>query len=275
MIRISRAGLLSSALFLFIVFIVTPCFADFRFAVMGDSRGNEDGINTEILPRLLEQLKSDKPEFIIFVGDLITGSKHSDEHRRRLLKWKAIVEGYDIPVYVVVGNHEITSEKSEAVLESIFGDLTYSFNYENAHFVILDTAVYKNFHRIDETQLEWLKNNLKKNDKDIIYVFGHDPAYPVGHHTGDSLDKYPSERDKLWKTFQEYGVDVYFCGHEHLYNRSTHDDILQIITGGAGAHLHAPPEKGGFYHYVIVDVEDDAGFEVKVKDIDGDIKDHF
>jgi len=265
-----RVGLLYPALFLFIVFIVTPCFADFRFAVMGDSRGNDDGINTEILPRLLEQLKSDEPEFIVFVGDLITGSKYSDEHKKRLLKWKAIIEDFNIPFYIVVGNHEITSEKSESILKSIFGDLTYSFNHENAHFVILNTAVYKNFNRIDEAQLEWLKSDLEQNDKDIVYIFGHSPAYPVSHHIGSSLDRYPAERDRLWGIFQEYGVDVYFCGHEHLYNRSIHDDILQIITGGAGANLRARPEKGGFYHYVIVDVKDDMGFELNVKDIEGE-----
>ena len=194
--------------------------ADFRFAVIGDSRGNDDGINTEILPLILEEIKASDAEFIVVVGDLITGSKHSDVHRERLLKWKAIVEKYDTPVYVVIGNHEIESELSEDIIRSIFEmpqngpprlkELVYSFDYQNAHFTIIDTAVYKDFHRIEGDQLEWLINDLDQNKKGPIFVFGHDPAYPGGPHKGSSLDRYPSERDRLWEIFQEQGVDVYF-----------------------------------------------------------------
>ena len=44
-----------------------------------------------------------------------------------------------------------------------FKELIYSFDYENAHFIGLDTDIYSNFHMLGATQLEWLKNDLEKN----------------------------------------------------------------------------------------------------------------
>lgn len=268
-----------------LILMVEPCFADFRFAVIGDSRAdNEEGINIKVFGAILDRIKSESVEFILVTGDMMTGSKHKDINITRLKKWKDIVETYGLRSYVIPGNHEIWSEESENIVRSIFEmpengpanlkELVYSFDYENAHFVALDTSIYHNFHSLGTGQLEWLKEDLKKNDKKIIFIFGHFPAYPIGHHRGDSLDKYPSQRDEVWNVFKEYGVGIYFCGHEHLYNRSIHNGIYQVITAGAGARLHTDSQKGGFYHFVIVDVKDSL-CEVTVKDINGFVKDTF
>ncbi|MBL7132344.1 MAG: hypothetical protein ISS45_13290, partial [Candidatus Omnitrophica bacterium] len=96
-----------------------------------------------------------------------------------------------------------------------------------------------------------------------------------GSHKDSSLDAFPSERDEAWSIFQENGVDMYFCGHEHLYNRSIKQGIRQVITGGAGARLRAFSKNGGFYHFVIVDVKDNGECEVVVKDNNGMIRDNF
>lgn len=284
-IRLIVKKIITLGFFLIILSTSSVCFADFRFIVMGDSRGNDDGINTEIFRAILEMAEGDKPDFIVFVGDLITGSKHTNIHRDRLLKWKDMVEESAIPIYIVVGNHEIESETSENILQAIFKmpengpkglkGLAYSFDYEDAHFTIVDTNRYKYFHRVGSNQLEWLKRDFEKKKEKVIFVFGHEPAFPTHSHTGSSLDRYPIERDALWNIFKEYGVTIYFCGHEHLYNISNHDGVYQIISGGAGAPLRSQPEEGGFYHYVIVDVRNDGICEIKVKGLDGKIKDRF
>lgn len=262
-----------------------PCFADFRFAVIGDTRANnEDGINIEIMKIILEKIKSEKVDFIVVAGDLITGSAKSRAHMDRLKKWKSIIEKYQVPFYIAIGNHEIESELSENILRLVFEmpgngpaglkELVYSFDHKDTHFIALDTDVFNNSHRIGGQQLEWLKEDLEKNKEKQIFVFGHEPAYPSHGHVGSSLDKYASDRDELWGVFKEYNVRVYFCGHEHLYNRAVHDGIYQIITGGGGAPLSAP-EKGGFYHFVIVDVKSEGAIYVTVKDAGGSIRDNF
>ena len=269
-----------------LVLAATSCFADFRFAVIGDTRDySSDGINVRTVKALLDRIKMEKVDFIIVVGDMITGSAKSSTHINRLKKWKDVVEKYGIPFYVGVGNHEIESELSENIMRSIFempenapGDLkelAYSFNYEDSCFIMLDTNIFNNFHVIGEAQLKWLKEGLEKNQKKNIFVFGHEPAYPVYNHKGRSLDRYVFQRDELWSVFKKYKVSAYICGHEHLYNRAVHEGVYQIITGGGGAPLAIAEEKGGFYNFVVIDVKSDRPAGVTVKDINGFVKDTF
>ncbi|MDP2922012.1 MAG: metallophosphoesterase [Candidatus Omnitrophota bacterium] len=276
--------LIIAAIILFV--IPTQCFADFRFAVMGDTRGdNSDGINIKVMKAILEKIKSENVDFILITGDMITGSAKSDVHRNRLRKWKGIIERYKIPFYASIGNHEIESELSENIVRSVLEmpengpaglkELAYSFGYKNAHFAAIDTDIFNNFHAIGETQMSWLKEDLEKNQDKLIFIFGHEPAYPLGRHTGTSLDKYAAGRDQLWDEFKKYKVAVYFCGHEHLYDKSLHEGVYQVITAGGGAPMYAPKEKGGFYHFVVVDVKDNGSAVITVKDIEGKARDVF
>jgi 3',5'-cyclic AMP phosphodiesterase CpdA len=281
----ARARCLSLALFLCIFSVTRICFADFKFAVIGDTRANdEDGINTDVLGNLMEAIKSEKVNFIVFVGDIITGTVHSDEHTRRLKKWKKFTAGYGMPVYPAIGNHEIESEMSEDIFKSVFAlprngpqdlkEIVYSFNYRNSHFVVIDTNRYNNFHELGTEQMEWIERDLKNNSKRTIFVFGHEPAYPK-KHVNDSLDRFPAIRDELWALFKMYDVMAYFCGHDHLYDRSLYEGVHQVITGGGGAPLHGRSENGGFYHFIMVEVRDNGSCSVVVKDADSTIRDSF
>jgi len=269
---------------MFVFFVVTPCFADFRFAVMGDTRDySKDGINVKIMKIILERVKSEKPDFIVVTGDMITGSAKSNIHAQRLNRWKGIIEKHGIPFYIGIGNHEVESELSENILRAVFEmpengplgfkELAYSFDYKNCHFIMLDTSAFNNFHSVDGLQLEWLKEDLDRNSNKTIFVFGHDPAYPVHDHIGSSLDKYPERRDELWNLFKKYKISAYICSHEHLYNRSIHEGIYQIISGGSGAHISAPIDKGGFNNFLIIDVKDNGSAAITVKDKKGAVKD--
>jgi len=269
-----------------LVLAALPCFADFRFAVIGDTRDySNDGINVRTAKALLDRIKTEKVDFIIVVGDMITGSAKSSTHMNRLKKWKDVVEKYGIPFYVGAGNHEIESELSENIVRSIFEmpengpaglkELAYSFDYGDSHFIMLDTDIFNDFHAIGEEQLRWLKEDLEKNQKKNIFVFGHEPAYPVYNHVGSSLDKYPFQRDGLWSVFKKYKVSAYICGHEHLYNKAVHESVYQIITGGGGAPIAIAEKKGGFYNFVVIDVKSDRPAGVTVKDINGFVKDTF
>lgn len=263
-----------------------PCFADFRFAVMGDTRGyGRDGINVKTMKAILEKIKQERVDFIIVTGDMITGSAKNDIHVNRLKKWKSIIEEYEIPFYAGVGNHEIESGLSENIMRSVFKmpengpdgfkELVYSLDHDNAHFIMLDTAVFNNFHAVGEAQLKWLKEDLERNRKKTIFIFGHDPAYSVYNHIGSSLDKYPVKRDDLWDVFKKYKVSAYICSHEHLYNKAVHGGVYQIISGGGGARISAPEEKGGFYNFMVIDIKDEGIAEVAIKDINGSVRDFF
>jgi len=117
---------------------------------------------------------------------------------------------------------------------------TFSFDYSNAHFVILDEYCV-NSGDIDDALYAWLSADLHATDQPAIFVFGQEPAYPYYRHVGDSLDDYPENRDRFWQLLHDTGVVAYICGHTH--DPSVHEeqgyDTLQVDVGqarGTGEH---------------------------------------
>jgi hypothetical protein len=86
---------------------------------------------------------------------------------------------------------------------------------------------------------DWLVADLGANTKPVIFISGHEPAYPEYRHVGDSLDKYPAHRDRFWKFLNDEQVMAYFCGHTHWYYAKQVDGdwatfTWQIDVGNAG-----------------------------------------
>ena len=124
-------------------------------------------------------------------------------------------------------------------------ETTYSFDYNNAHFIILNQY----FNGISDTGSDgdvtdalhtWLVSDLELNTKPVVIVFGHEPAYPQPdkdsgrlRHGNDSLNQYPVNRDRFWNTLSTYGVKAYICGHTHNYSTYLKDNVLQIDAGHA------------------------------------------
>lgn len=135
----------------------------------------------------------------------------SKERREKLSNFTAYNARFHMP-----------SQESGGVL-----NMHYSFNYGNVHFISLDTETgYPG--AAEETryvlpcggfgdQLTWLENDLIQANKDRalrpwIFAAGHHPMY-----NGDSINKeFQSAMEDL---FYKYGVDVYFAGHVHSYER--------------------------------------------------------
>ncbi len=240
----------------------------FRFAVLGDNRGN-----SEVYKALLDEISTLEPDFILNTGDLITNPGN-------LYQWKEFIEwssGYGFPVLPVVGNHDVEHSRSEKMYRDIFTlldeEIYYSFTYGNSDFIVLDSEIPGEDRRIIGKQLEWLKETLKASSSAYRFVFLHRPLYAdslIGRHFGRCMDKYPEQRDSLLTLLKNNNVDIIFVGHEHLFRKTTHDEVIQIITGGAGAPLYAEEEDGGFYHFILVDVYEEKieGKLYKLKDCD-------
>jgi predicted phosphodiesterase len=198
--------------------------------------------------------------------------------------------GTDYLWYPAVGNHELPGAGSEAFyganmdwLRSYDYDpngsgtppdivnigpsgcptTTYSFDYENAHFVMLneycdiggDTATDGD---IPDHLYEWLAADLAATAKPIIFVFGHEPAYPQPdadngrlRHLGDSLDKYTAHRDRFWNLLKDERVLVYVCGHTHNYSIIQIDDMWQLDVG----HARGAGDTGAPSTFVMIHVD--------------------
>ncbi len=243
----------------------------FSFAVIGDTRGGG-----KVYHNLAVRMMEYKPAFIVNTGDVVFYS-----HKMLWDNFWDLSKPITVPYFLVAGNHDVDDTESEEAYKKqaglTGGELYYSFPAGNSLFIVLDSTVPGQDRRIAGQQYEWLKRVLSTSGKKHKFVFVHHPLYPdkeCGTHYGGCLDKYRQERDRLMELLKENRVTIVFTGHEHLYLRSTVDGVMQVITGGGGAPLHADEDKGGFHHFVIVTVDGDE-VRGEVVDVSGKVRDKF
>jgi hypothetical protein len=245
---LSVAGLIL-ALF---VPIFADSHADVTIIVVGDSRGSDNGVNVTILAEIAEAIVNESVEFVLFPGDLVTGSSDSATLVSQLMTWRSTMQPvYDagILVYPCRGNHDIGDKGAwDQVFAGVYAlpangpsgeeNITFSFSHENVFIVGLDQYVTP--HRVNQT---WLDEQFALNTEPLVFIFGHEPAFSTGHT--DCLDDYPTERNAFWSSIAAEGGRFYFAGHDHFYNHARLEDgdgdlgndVYQYIVGSAGAPL--------------------------------------
>jgi hypothetical protein len=92
---------------------------------------------------------------------------------------------------------------------------------------------------VTEALHTWLAADLTLNTKPIVFVVGHEPAYPQPdaesgrvRHIDDSLNyfEFESNRDRFWQTLASNGVTAYICGHTHNYS-AVKIDAAGVVDG--------------------------------------------
>lgn len=265
-----------SLIFLFtllpVEFAQSESRGSFHFIVLGDSRPHFRELpQARSFKEMLGEINLISPDFVINVGDLIFGyACEEKEVRRQYEDYVSTIKRCLVPYYNVVGNHEIAGEKGEELYEEYLGKLYYSFDYKGSHFIVLDTDINREIGRRGDTgtlgdkQYNWLKEDLKKNeDKENLFVFMHKPMFDDAQASSTCWED-KAERDKVAKLLKEFNVRMVFAGHIHIYRTFMREGITYYISGGGGAET-SYPEKGGFYHYLLIKVKDK---EVKVEVIE-------
>ncbi|GLC30124.1 metallophosphoesterase family protein [Clostridium omnivorum] len=284
-----------------------------RFVVMADSRGSDGGVNSEVIIKTLEKIKtlSPQPSFAVMPGDLVTGASSYSKVKTQLENFKNIITKY-YPIeffYPGFGNHEATAGiKAEQAFQEVFSEFNanfldgysktvYYFDSGNARFYMLNSNHPGEEHEISDKQLDFITANMDSSKKHNYYFF-HEPAYPTGTHIGDSLDANKLQRDKFWSLIDASNSPIAFCGHEHNYTRrhinsdfneglrgesfKFNKTVYQITTGTFGAPIY----KGygdsknvdvppiSEYHFAVVDMSE-AKTIVTVYNLEGKVIDSF
>ncbi len=254
--------------------------AELRFAVAADMRYFT--ANAADFPGALAALKTLGPTaFMITPGDMDPPAG-----------LRAVLDGQmgsGYPWYPVIGNHELPGAGQESTSganlawlrawPAMYGyplermgpapcpETTYSFDVPPVHFSVLDeycsdTRDAFSDGDISETMYAWLAADLAGADQPYTFVIGHEPAFPqpdadlggAARHLGDSLDKYPANRDRFWALLAQYGVTAYLTGHTHTYSAFQKDGVWQIDAGHArGAGDPAFPST-----FLVISVTSDA-----------------
>lgn len=240
-----------------------------RFVVLGDTRTS--GFDPpQVTYDIVELASTAQPHITLALGDLILSKDNRADVDTQWQNWLAAVAPLGANatatnwLLVTPGNHDVESggwaiERMAMAFSNLPSNgpsglthLAYTRDYRNVRFISIVSERYNDYHRIDD-QLSWLEEQLKNNPQPYTIVFSHAPAYPVGPHIGSSLDAYPDGRDRLWALLKKYKVTAYIAGHEHLYSRSSHDGLTQLIIGTSGSEIYTGAG-GAFYHYAVAEV---------------------
>ncbi len=234
----------------------------FTFTVFGDNQPPQATASQPVRFReLLARMKTLSPDFAVCTGDSIYGASSLARLRLQYKDYTdTVVSLFGGKVYQTIGNHEAFGTKSsQEFFQKELGSLYYSFDKGDSHFIVLDGDVNGEEGKITGDQLAWLKDDLyKARAAGHKFVFLHRPLYPVGGHTGSSMDTSRVDRDALHGLFARNRITAVFSGHEHLFNAQKRNGVIYIISGGGGGELYPSfSGEGDFPNFVLVKVAGD------------------
>jgi Icc protein len=241
----------------------------FSFAVSGDSRPANDYLpQPEKFISILNNIKKFSPAFYINTGDIINGgTANSEILEREFSDYLNATSILNCPVYVSPGNHDVQNDISRSYFSQLITGnekLYYYFKYHDVFFIILDAYEKGFWGEIKGEQLLWLENLLATLKKEKVFIFIHPPVYSVMNPdciTNGSLHVAFSDKQNqnyIRDIFSENNVDGVFSGHEHMFYKQRIGDTEYIITACSGAFPYVSKEKGGFYHFLMIDVKQNS-----------------
>lgn len=242
-------------------FIQAETSNEFTFVIFGDFRTlRRDRPYLPVFKHILNEVNTIAPSFVISTGDAYYGYGGSFQRFKNEVDYfLSMIKPLSIPFFNVIGNHETGGEvQRESYIKERFKKLYGSFDFGNSHFILLDTDETGKEGTISGEQLKWLRSDLEVNiNAENIFIFMHRPLFPVLDpeliHGKSFKDK--ENRDSLHSLFTKNKVRAVFAGHEHLYNDFSKDGVRYVITGGGGSPLYETPQKGGFFHYLLLEVK--------------------
>ncbi|HXU00989.1 MAG TPA: metallophosphoesterase [Polyangia bacterium] len=131
----------------------------------------------------------------------------------------------------------------------------YAFTWGDALFVVLNVFTYTptchllgggtgvaDDWTLGQTQLDWLRTTLANARSKWKFLLIH---HPVGGNAGDDIDSaygrgggraaHVGEQEIVHELMQQYGVQIFFYGHDHVFTDMLVDGIRYSLPGSAGA----------------------------------------
>jgi len=234
--------------------LITLASTKFHFAIIGDRTG---AANQPIFESVVSKVETLHPDIVLNVGDLPEDGLEDD--------WQVVLKTLDIltsPFYFVPGNNDIRDDASRIrYIEHTNRPTYYSFDYENSHFIIMDTSEWESFYELPSSQITWLIADLERNKHfENIFVFMHKPFWYANVR---------GEVDPLHNIFKHYNVKAVFTGHLHQNAYQKIDGIEYFIIGSSGGHFSGSNNEvnfGLFYQFMWCTVIDGKLDTVLIKE---------
>lgn len=202
----------------------------FTFVAYGDNRSDPDSHRM-----VAEGILNAAPDFVLNTGDIVADgwvfSQYDEQYfnpARELMT--------TTPTYVAIGNHEGESPFFYSLFRFGGNGGHFAFSYGNTYFIALNT---NRLYIQGSPQYLWFEERLgsqEAENAEWIVVFAHHPAWSEGWDS-PGYDGEILMRFSVVPLMEQYGVDLFFAGHTHDYERGEMNGVTHIITGGGGSAL--------------------------------------
>ena len=230
----------------------------FTFAFLTDIHLQPERQAVEGFLKAIDTLNQIGPDFVLTGGDLVMDVLDQRYGRAdSLFKLYRDISGkLEMPVYNAVGNHEVYGwhrqekgledhpEYGKGMYEERIGERYYSFDHKGWHFMVLD-GIYRGAEgryvgRIDEDQLQWIRDDLEKTDRETpIVIAVHIPfitsmtQLQKGSQVANSSGLTIANSKEVLDLFMPYKLRLVLQGHLHYYESISVYDRVHFVTAGA------------------------------------------
>lgn len=279
-----------------------PAPDSFRFAFLTDmhvqpERGAAEGLrqclaHVEKLPR--------RPDFIVTGGDLIMDALDVGLDRARL-EWSLFdecIKPCSLPMHHTLGNHDVCGWSAKAQVpptdpdygKKVFAERygqgrTYrSFDHKGWHFILLDSVAQNPetrdyFGRIDDAQMEWLKNDLAAvGPARPTIIVTHIPFFSVWHQylRGGAEPAGPKglvqNANEVVKLLGKHNVPLVLSGHGHILEHIELNNIVFLQGGAVSGMWWKGPVHGRQEGYCTIDCKPDGTCTYAYQDYGWDVR---
>ena len=206
-----------------------------HFAVIGDN-GTGDSRQYDVAEQMAKWYSRFEFPFVVMMGDNIYGSDRPQDFVKKFESpYKPLLDK-GVKFYASLGNHD-SREQRYYKLYNMEGKLYYTFKApkEDVRFFALESTY------MDQDQLKWLEDELKKSNEKWKIAFFHHPLYSSAGTHGSQLKL----RTVLEPLFIQYNVSLVLNGHDHTYERiKLQNGILYFVEGSAGQLRKGDLRKG-------------------------------
>jgi predicted MPP superfamily phosphohydrolase len=198
-----------------------------KFAVIGDN-GNGSHDQYELASQMAAWHQRFPFTLVVMVGDNLYGSERPQDFQSKFeLPYKPLLDE-GVKFYASLGNHDSREQRYYKPF-NMDGKLYYSFKApkQDVRFFALESTY------MDDEQLKWIEDELKKSNEKWKICFFHHPLYSSARTHGSELKL----RAVLEPLFIQYDVSLVLNGHDHVYERIKPQNGIQYFVTGSGGQL--------------------------------------
>ncbi len=249
--------------------------------------------NVEQLARTFADVAalSPPPTFFFFAGDMVYGYADGPTLEAELTAWLALYRASPLPAAGVTlvpipGNHESQNKTKGVKLAYVDAEttwvkvmapyirgangpgpggpdglttdqskLTYSFDHQGTHFVVLDTDPVG---MDSQVPAAWVASDVagaRAAGAKHVFAIGHKPAYPSPLSGEGGLSAFPAVRDAFWSALESAHAEAMLAAHNHLWWKTRPAKTWQVVAGNGGSLLESgvigADAYYGFTHVVV------------------------